>query len=600
MPCCPQARILHSPSTVTISDTQPDGFPAYRELEPTTQAQLAGLAHLRKIYDLQVADEQPAAVSTLSLLAVTATQEATAPRTAATAATPATASARVFRGKRRQGRLHLPQSRLLFVVLVVQAALSLRLVWSNTTFQDEALYLWAGHLEWAHWLHGTPISAAALPSYFSGAPVVYPPLGALADMAGGLAAARFLSLAFMLGATALLHGTTRRLFDEKAAIFAAALFAGMGSAQFLGAFATYDAMALFLLALSAWLAVCAAGSGTWRLATLLTVAGTALAVADAAKYAAVLFDPVVICIAVLTMRRARGWRAAIGAGVTVAGIAGAAAGGALILAGPEYWHGITITTTARQAGLVPVPGVLFISGKWIGAIALLALVGAASCRGSRMLGWSLAAAVFLAPADEARIHTLTSLFKHVGYGGWFGCIAAGYALSALTRAVPPVKVAAAVRVAAVTAVAAAVTGIAYAGSHFSAWPDESGYVAALRPVLASAPRGQLLIDDAQIPEYYLRIYTGFDQITNNSYFAYTDPVTHLRITQAPAAYADAIRHRFFAVISLTYGNAPTVYDPGIVADIRKYGGYELVSSIPYRTPSDHGTFLTWVRTGAVK
>jgi hypothetical protein len=45
----------------------------------------------------------------------------------------------------------------LVAVLVVQAGLSLRLVWSNTAFEDEALYLWAGHLEWAHWLHGTPI-----------------------------------------------------------------------------------------------------------------------------------------------------------------------------------------------------------------------------------------------------------------------------------------------------------------------------------------------------------------------------------------------------------------------------------------------------------
>jgi dolichyl-phosphate-mannose-protein mannosyltransferase len=581
---------------VTITNTQPDGFPAYWEPdEPATETQLAGLMHLQLISDEQSAGGQPAAASTLPVPAVIAPQRAVA------AVIPAQTQTRMLPGRRHQSRVRLPESWPLLAVLAVQAALSLRLVWSNTAFQDEALYLWAGHLEWAHWLHGTPISAAALPSYFSGAPVVYPPLGALADMAGGLAAARLLSLTFMLGATSLLHGTTRRLFDAKSAIFAAALFAGAGSVQFLGAFATYDAMALFLLALSAWLAVRAAGSGNWRLIGFLAAAGAALAVADAAKYAAVLFDPVVIAVAVLAMRRARGWRPALGAGVIVTGIAGAAVAAALALAGPEYWHGITTTTTARQAGSVPLPGVLFISGKWIGAVAVLAVAGAASCRrGSRLLGWVLAAAVFLAPADEARIHTLTSLFKHVGYGGWFGCIAAGYALSALTRAVPPVKVAAAVRVAAVTAAAAAVTGIVYAGSHFSAWPDESGYVAALRPVLASAPRGQLVIDDAQIPEYYLRDYTGFDRITNSSYFAYTDPVTHRRITQPPAAYADAIRHRFFTVISLTYGKAPTVYDPGIVADIRKYGGYRLASSIPYRTPSDHGEFLTWVREGAVK
>ena len=71
----------------------------------------------------------------------------------------------------------------LVVVLAVQAVLSVRLVRADTAFEDEATYLWAGHLEWAHWLHGTSIPPFA--SYFSGAPVIYPPLGALADSAGG-------------------------------------------------------------------------------------------------------------------------------------------------------------------------------------------------------------------------------------------------------------------------------------------------------------------------------------------------------------------------------------------------------------------------------
>src|SRR5215469_13401781 len=64
----------------------------------------------------------------------------------------------------------------LLIILALQSALSMRLIWSNTAFGDEALYLWAGHLEWAHWLHGEPIPDFA--SYFSGAPVVYPPIGA--------------------------------------------------------------------------------------------------------------------------------------------------------------------------------------------------------------------------------------------------------------------------------------------------------------------------------------------------------------------------------------------------------------------------------------
>ena len=112
----------------------------------------------------------------------------------------------------------------LLAVLAMQAALSVGMLRDKTAFGDEALYLSAGHLEWAHWLHGTPIPAYQ--TWFSGAPVIYPPFGAIASSLGGLAAARLLSLVCMLGVTSLVWGTAARLLDDKrAAYFAAALFA---------------------------------------------------------------------------------------------------------------------------------------------------------------------------------------------------------------------------------------------------------------------------------------------------------------------------------------------------------------------------------------
>ena len=97
----------------------------------------------------------------------------------------------------------------LLAVLAIQAALSASMVRASTAFGDEALYLSAGHLEWSHWLHGTQIPLYQ--TWFSGAPVIYPPIGAIADSLGGLTAARLLSLVFMLGATTLLYFTTARL-----------------------------------------------------------------------------------------------------------------------------------------------------------------------------------------------------------------------------------------------------------------------------------------------------------------------------------------------------------------------------------------------------
>jgi len=183
----------------------------------------------------------------------------------------------------------------LLAVLAVQAALSLRLVRADTAFQDEAAYLSAGHLEWAHWLHGTPVPPFA--AYFSGAPVLYPPVGALADSAAGLAGARALSLVFMLGATVLVWSTTSRLYGRRAAFFAAALFAIAGPTLHLGAFATYDALSVLLIALAAWFVVRAGnrGEGTGWMAA----AGAALAVANAVAYSSALFDLVVLALAAL-------------------------------------------------------------------------------------------------------------------------------------------------------------------------------------------------------------------------------------------------------------------------------------------------------------
>ena len=119
------------------------------------------------------------------------------------------------------------------IILAVQAGLSLSLVWTNTAFGDEALYLWAGRIELAKWLHGTSLVAGAFTdghalnfqAYFSGAPQIYPPLGALAVNVGGLAGARILSLGFMLTATVALYFMATKLFGKTPAIIACGLWA---------------------------------------------------------------------------------------------------------------------------------------------------------------------------------------------------------------------------------------------------------------------------------------------------------------------------------------------------------------------------------------
>jgi hypothetical protein len=182
----------------------------------------------------------------------------------------------------------------LAAICAVQAALSLSLVWSNSAFADEAYYLYVGHLEIATWLHGASLPQALFERNLSGSPVIYPPIGAVADSIGGLGAARILSLGFMLGATVLLYCTSSRLFGRTAAIAASTLWSVTEPAIRL-AFATYDPMSVCLTALSVWLTV---EAGYRHRRHMLVLASSAsLALAAAAAYSGIVMVPVVLVLA---------------------------------------------------------------------------------------------------------------------------------------------------------------------------------------------------------------------------------------------------------------------------------------------------------------
>jgi hypothetical protein len=506
----------------------------------------------------------------------------------------------------------------LAVVLVVQAVLSLRLIWSATAFIDEGLYLSVGHLELGHFLHHAAMPNVA--SFMSGSPVVYPPLAALADDIGGLAGARLLSLVFMLIATVMLHGVTRRLMASRpAAFFAAALFGWLGTAQFLGAFATYDAMALMLLTLATWLGVRAIEMDYALRYTLLCAAGLCLAVADAAKYAAALFNPVVLAVVALAVWRADGRKAGLDAlgAMVLAAILPLTVG--YDLAGTSYGQGIAVTTLSRVNGTASVRAVLDLSAHATGLIAVLAVLGAILITARRpgwttvALAWTLAAAEFLAPAEQARIHTLTSLFKHVGYGAWFACMVGGYLLAELpallarvgrlarpgrsragrARAGPWPRWALLVGAVAGTAVilAAGAFGVTVANAQHDTWPDSRPMITDLARLVR--PDGIYLVEDPNVVTYYLRTKVPFENVDDTYVFFYPDPQTHRMLTNAPA-YAAAIQRGYFAGIVLAFGDTFAT-DQLVVADINRYHTYRLADVVPYRDSYGPSQYKIWIR-----
>jgi 4-amino-4-deoxy-L-arabinose transferase-like glycosyltransferase len=483
----------------------------------------------------------------------------------------------------------------LLCILAAQAVLSAALLRRNTAFADEALYLWCGHLEWAHLLHGTPIPPFA--TYFSGSPVIYPMIGALADSIGGLAAARALSGCFMLVATALLWSTTSRLYGRRSAYFAAGLWALLGPTLHVGAFATYDAMTLMLLAFATWCVV-RGSQGNAGVQWAITAA-FALALANATKYASALWDPVVVAVAVFTAWPLYGRRIAIRQGALVASYLAIVMVLLLALAtagNHNYIIGIDATTLVRQKGTTHPATVLHDSWSWTEILAVTALAGLAAIWRSqrdakrRALAVTLVVAGLLAPLNQARLHTDVSLIKHTDYGAWFTAIVAGYLLSELMTGGWPRRALASVAATA-TIVATAVIGYPQAEGFYLGWPNTTDIMAIMRPLMRET-NGPILFQNPALLEYYFKIGIGWKRITGQNSLRLpsgrTIDVAPVGSDGVAGPYLAFIATGYFKVIALNdYGNNP--YDGPVIAMVESDHDYVMVG----HTPWQDGNFMVW-------
>ena len=395
----------------------------------------------------------------------------------------------------------------LTAICAVQALLSLTLVWSNTAFADEAYYLWAGHLEIAHWLHGTSVPQTMLDGNLSGSPLIYPPIGAIADGIGGLAAARILSLIFMVGATILLYLTASRLFGNVAAIAASALWIASEPVIRL-AFATYDPLSVFLTALSAWL-ILQAGYRRHR-AWHVTAAAASLALANAVAYSGVVIDPVLIMFAFLVWLPRMQSRRALGC--TAWFTAGWAVFFVLVMSVSRSWAGIIFTVLNRSIA-DNQSSILIISDVWRygGLLMATAIVGAiAAIAGEKwpfaLLIVLLACATFVVPAAQVHDTTAVSMDKHLAYGLWLGAMAAGYGFSRLTGALFTNRRSLIALCCVIALIYPVADGWEKAWGVYHSWPNATSFIHAFRPI-AALSKGPLLVPAAQghedhIAEYY--------------------------------------------------------------------------------------------------
>ena len=340
----------------------------------------------------------------------------------------------------------------------------------------------------------------------------------------------------------------------------------------------------------------------------MVVAGAALALANATAYSSALFDLVVVAFAVLVAIPSGGKVAARRAAVLAIVVIALVTLG-LLAGGSSYVTGIDQTTLGRVAGPDSPLSVLTHAWSWTGLVVVLAGCGVIVSWAGKQ-GWAqtsllavLAVAGLLGPLEQARLHTVASLNKHVVVGAWFAAIAAGYALDRFIAAAPAGRMRAVTGGACVVALVFPVAlGASQSWVFSTSWPNASGFLAIFRP-LAARTSGHLLVEDASIAKYYLpagsqwQRWSSTRNIVLPSGASTGGPSSTTGVTGPGNAgvFAEFITRGYFSLVALSFSDTAAL-DHQIATDLRHNRRYHIVDVIPYGpgpagpTP---GTYVIW-------
>jgi hypothetical protein len=480
----------------------------------------------------------------------------------------------------------------ILLILALQAAVSVATL-RNTTFQDEALYLYAGRQILHHW-NGGPVLYEPYASYFSGYPYVYPVIGGFLDLVGGLELARGFSLACMLGVTAIVYLVTRKVFDKPAALFASAAYASTGVVLFLGRLAIYDALCLLLIALATGFAVY--GGMTRRLWASLAI-GPVLVLAILAKYAGMLFVlpvfGVLACLGVAYL----GWQRALDRLALALTAFAVSLYVAYRTVHKAAFHAISSTTTNRVVGFkAPRGGLLTHVLQMGGLVYLMAFLGLLLALRLQPRFRALAVVLFgsswLAPAYHIYIQESVSLDKHITYGLFFAAPLAGYALAWLSgygrQSLPRPHRG---RLLAGAAIVMVILTLGLRQSHtlYTGWANTSELSSALHRQVHDGT-GRILAEDVEVARFDAMDITEPWQ-WNNFYYLYYVNAAHQPLFGNPAL-VQAVKAGYYSWVELSFNAMPSeaYFAASQMAATRNY---DLVEVILFQNSYGKGHFYLW-------
>ncbi|MFL5703216.1 MAG: ArnT family glycosyltransferase [Ktedonobacteraceae bacterium] len=475
------------------------------------------------------------------------------------------------------------------LLLTFQALLSLTLL-QNTAFQDEALYIYAGRQIWQYWLGGPPL-LDSYSYYFSGYPYVYPIIGGALDMLGGLELVRIFSLVCMLIVTICGYYVTKRLFNQKSAVFAAIFFVCQGPVLFLGRLATYDPLCLCLMAVGTALAVNASlAQRPWRALSI----GPFLVLAFGAKYAALLFIPSILTTLALCTWLRWGWISMLvrgTLGVLSLVVVGTLAAIVVIHFDPNMLHALGATTIDRVVlGAYARPALAGHVVEIAGLSYAVGLAGLVFARKKHLLiALLFLGSALLVPAYHIYKAELISLDKHLGFSMFFVMPIAGYALASLSGFRWTFSSGRYWLSGVAICLMLFLVGTQEAQNMYLSWPPTTNLAYALK-TQARPAGGRYLMEQFEVSRYNLRDDTYTWQWAGLDFFEYTDKQGHYYLGNE--AYIKAINDGYFDLIQLNYG-----YDTQtallISQTIEHSKKYDLIDKIPYQNSYGTGYFWLW-------
>jgi 4-amino-4-deoxy-L-arabinose transferase-like glycosyltransferase len=408
---------------------------------------------------------------------------------------------------------------------------------------------------------------------------------------GGLDLVRLFSLVCMLIVTICGYYVTKRLFNQKSAVFATIFFVCQGPVLFLGRLATYDPLCLCLVAVGTALAVNAslAQRRWWTLSI-----GPCLVLAFGAKYAALLFIPSIFTILALCTLLRWGWKSMLVRGmlgVLSLAMVGTLAAIVVVHFDPNMLHALGATTIDRVVlGAYSRPALVGHVVEIAGLSYAVGLVGFVFARKKHLLiALLFLGSALLVPAYHIYKAELISLDKHLGFSMFFVMPLAGYALASLSGFRWSFSSGRYWLSGVAVCLILFLVGAQEAQNRYLSWPSTTNLAYALK-TQARPAGGRYLAEQFEVSRYNLRDDTYTWQWTGLDFFEYTDKQGHYYLGNE--AYIKAINDGYFDLIQLNYG-----YDIQtallISQTIEHSKKYNLIDKIPYRDAYGTGYFWIW-------